>query len=194
MQFIINKYMKFEDSRFALFSEPNAYVQKFDKKEDTGVKKIVFQEPYETLPNFYINNNFTKHDCECVKNKENKSDKHDCNCNHNQKHNQNNNCYSNSDKHTKDFSFDLKNLLPIISLFNKGGTDLSSVVGLLNNEGGKNNNPMNLISSLMQNKDMMSGILNIFKGGVINLFNKNKPAKKELKTTDFEIKNYTRVD
>ena len=44
-----------------------------------------------------------------------------------------------------------------------------------------------------KNKDAMSGILNMFKGGGLNLFNKQQSPQKELKTTDFEIKNYTRV-
>ena len=94
---------------------------------------------------------------------------------------------------------DIKSLLPLLGLFNKsGGSDLSNIVGMLNNNGLNSNgdnktNLMSLISSLMSNKDMMSGVLNLFKGGGLNLFAKNKPIKKELKTTDFEIKNYTRV-
>ena len=86
-----------------------------------------------------------------------------------------------------------------MSLFNKGGSaDLGSLAGLLNsvddNQNGKSTNIMGLISNLMSNKDTMSGILNLFKGGGLNLFNKKQSTKKELKTTDFEIKNYTRVE
>ncbi|MBO5954658.1 MAG: hypothetical protein J6Q13_01670 [Clostridia bacterium] len=97
------------------------------------------------------------------------------------------------------FGFDLKNLMPLFRLFNKGsGTDLSQLVGLLNNVSntqiGNNSNPMNMISSILSNKDAMGGILNMFKGGGLNLFNKKPKVTKQVKTTDFEIKNYTRVE
>ena len=202
--------MEFEDSRFALFPEPNAYIQKFDsKKKET--KKIVFQEPYESMPAFYLDNNFKKGDCSCshnwVNNKFNQGGgKHHCQpnqCNNKNNHNSNqhnDNCH----KETPiGFRFDLKSFLPLISMFNKGGgADLSNIVGLLNNtkssqtqslQNGNNTNPMALISSLLSNKDAMSGILNLFKGGGLNIFNKKQSTKREIKTTDFEIKNYTRV-
>lgn len=226
--------MEFEDSRFALFPEPNAYIQKFDKEiKKKEIKKIVFQEPYETLPNHYINNNFTKHDCDYVakhnNHSNNKYDNLDCNCNqrnnnqcgnafskeefcynhnsnncncdhansgYNDKFNHNDNCH-NEKINQNGFGFDIKNLLPLISMFSKGGgADLSSLVGMLNNGNNSQNNQnsMNLISTLMSNKDAMGGILNLFKGGGLNLFGKKQTAKKELKTTDFEIKNYTRVE
>lgn len=239
--------MEFEDSRNALFVEPNAFVQNFNRQErkNNETKKIVFQEPYECLPNHYLNNNFTKHGCECLpKHNNNLHDKQDCNCNHkkdncqnqygwksykdcdcnhhafNEK-NSNGGCDFNSnlgykkdncvnqtnrddnrhnDRTRKNgFGFDLKSLMPLMGLFNKGGgTDLSQLVGLLNNasnsQNGNNSNPMNLISSLMSNKDAMSGILNLFKGGGLNFLGKSKPVKKEIKTTDFQIKNYTRVE
>ena len=227
--------MEFEDSRLALFPEPNAYIQKFNKDcKEKGIKKVVFQEPYETLPNFYINNNFTKHGCDCVAKHNNHSNSKyanfDCNCNHrnnqyvnlspkedfcynhnrnncncehgnsgcNDKFNHDDNCH-NEKTNQKGFGFDIKNLLPLLGLFNKGsGADLSGLVGMLNNtdksQNGNDKNPMNLISNLMSNKDMMSGILNLFKGGGLNIFSKKQTTKKELKTTDFEIKNYTRVE
>ena len=51
-----------EDSRFALFSEPNAYIQRFDnrkqEKKEFDIKKVVFQEPYEVLPDYHIKNDF----------------------------------------------------------------------------------------------------------------------------------------
>ena len=186
--------MELEDSRFALFPEPNAYIQ-FDKphKKENNVKKIVFQEPYETLPQFYLNNDFKKHDCDCVYKTFNK---HDFNCKHEKQnsccnhHDDNcNNNNHNCNQNNKGFGFDLKGLLPLLGAFNKGGgADLTKFSGLLNN-----NNTSNLISTLLSNKDMMSGILNMIKGGGLN-FNKTKPLKKQLKTTDFEIKNYTRVE
>ncbi|MBR1987597.1 MAG: hypothetical protein IKA36_01015, partial [Clostridia bacterium] len=55
--------MEYGDSKEALFVEPNAYIQNFSK-EKTGTKKVVFSEPYETMPNYYINNNFHKKQCE----------------------------------------------------------------------------------------------------------------------------------
>lgn len=174
--------MEFEDSRFALFPEPNAYIQKCNK-DICEPKKVVFQEPYESMPAFYINNNFKKGNCDCVP----KPKKND-NCH-------NNKCNCNTKKDNKNSSFDLKNLLPLLGMFNKGGgADLSSLVGMLNNNSQQNTNPMNLISTLMSNKDMMSGVLNLFKGGGLNLFNKKQSQKKEIKTTDFEIKNYTKVE
>ena len=199
--------MEYEDSRFALFPEPNANIQRFEKRAKE-TKKIIFQEPYETLPNYYINNNFTKHDCDCVSNQKrnfdyNSKQHRDCNCDHDKNsNNQSNhdcNCNQNSSNNQNGFGFDIKNLLPLLGLFNKGGgADLSSLVGMLNNannsQKGNNSNPMSLISSILSNKDAMSGILNMFKSGGLNLFGKKQTAKKELKTTDYEIKNYTRVE
>lgn len=225
--------MEFEDSRNALFCDPNAYIQRFDVENKCKPKKVIFQEPYESLPAFYLDNNFIKHECDCVLkhkhdnnyNHGNKQDmhcnhstncepndyffkkgfynhniSHDCNCNRgNKNYNQcehGDNCNKDNSKQNG-FSFDLKSLLPLLGLFNKGGgSDLSSIVGLLNKTGSTNNNsnPIGLISSLMSNKDLMGGILNLFKGGGLNLFNKKQSVKKELKTTDFEIKNYTRVE
>ena len=89
--------------------------------------------------------------------------------------------------------------MPLIGIFNKGlGTDLTSLVGMLKNTNNSQNtnssDPMTLISSILANKDAMSGILNMFKGGGLNLFVKKQTQKKEIKTTDYEIKNYTRVE
>lgn len=211
--------MEFEDSRNALFVEPNAYIQKFEKIDKCEPKKVIFSEPYESLPAFYIDNNFKKGHCDCLSKSKpdlhHRKDNHRCDFNKYQHNNQccNNsenlkNCNSNNpdDKCHNDnskqngFGFDLKSLLPLIGLFNKGGgADLGSLVGLLNNNSVgttnvSNSNPMNLISGILSNKEAMSGIMNLFKGGGLNLFNKKQTAKKELKTTDFEIKNYTRVE
>lgn len=215
--------MEFEDSRNALFCDPNAYIQKIEKRDKCEPRKVVFQEPYDNLPNFYINNNFKKGDCNCIsdnsKNHNSNSNNHDCNCNHNSnnhQHQHNYNC-NHENKNSNDgsnrdcdcnqgnsnnqngFGFDLKSLMPLLGMFNKGGgADLSSLVGLLNNtnnsQNGNNSNPMGFISSILSNPNAMSGILNMFKGGGLNLFNKKQTAKKEIKTTDFEIRNYTRVE
>ncbi len=48
----IDSYM--EDSRNALFVEPGAYIMRHEKNEKSP-KKIVFQEPYESLPNYHMN-------------------------------------------------------------------------------------------------------------------------------------------
>lgn len=180
--------MEFEDSRTALFVEPNAYIQKYDKKAEK--KKIIFQEPYECMPNYYIDNGFKKGDCDCVNKKihSNKTDEHK----HNNREPQN--------SKQSGLGFDIKSLLPLLSLFNKGGgADFSSIVGMLNNgegssQNGNASNPLNLVSNLMSNKDMMGAVLNLFKGGGLNLFNKKQKTKKEIQTTDFEIKNYTKVE
>lgn len=167
---IININM--EDSRNALFVEPNAYIQKFNK-EEKGIKKVVFQEPYECMPNYYIDNNFKKGNCDCVS-----KPKDDC-----LKGKEKNDCQNNQG------GFNFQSLLPILSMLGKGGgTDFSQITSLLN--GGTNS--MNLISTLLSNKDGLSNILNIFKGGGLNSSNKNK--KTQIKSTDFEIKNYTRVE
>ena len=204
--------MEIEDSRNALFCDPNAYIQQF-KPENTEVKKVVFQEPYEALPNFYIDNNFSKHNCDCVKNKKSEfsfnnfsnngcynygrsydmhnkqNKKFDCSMNNNTNHNCN---HSLENRQSKGFNFDLKSLMPLLGIFNKGGgTDLSNIVGLLSNKNNfQDGNSSNLISSILSNNNMISGLLNMFKGGL----NKSKPTKKQIKTTDFEIKNYTRVE
>ena len=195
--------MDFEDSRFALFQEPNAYIQKFEKqdKKDNDIKKIVFQEPYERLPNFYLNNHFTKHGCSCVSNS-----KHSNNTSLDDKCvngcDEKSGCGNHHDFNSKKngFSFDIKNLLPLLGLFGNGvGSDLTSVLGLLNGnssnpQSGNNFNLTGLISNIMSNKDMFGGILNLFKTGGLNLFNNKQSTKKELKTTDFEISNYVRVE
>lgn len=180
--------MEFEDSRNAIFCDPNAYIQRYNKKEKQH-KKVVFQEPYEKLPNFYLDNNFKRGDC--VLNKH-KNLNQDCKCNHENNCLKNRNCHNdnyhndNSNKE-KSFGFDFKNMLPLLSLFNKGGNvDLTSIMNMFNNSSGDNQNPMNIISTLLNSN---SGIGNLFKGTT-----KNKRGGKELKTTDFEIKNYTKVE
>ncbi|MCQ2565033.1 MAG: hypothetical protein MJ152_04175 [Clostridia bacterium] len=56
--------MENEDSRFALFPEPNACVMGCENKKQA--EKVVFSEPYDCMPNFYINNGFKKGNCDCL--------------------------------------------------------------------------------------------------------------------------------
>ncbi len=227
--------MEIEDSRNALFCDPNAYIQKLDNKDKCEPRKIVFQEPYEQLPNFYLDNNFTKHNCSSVSPKQHKNNslnsyrnhnnnysnqpQHNYNCNHdklcknqcilnyhdcdNKAESTNNECqksggHQDNSKKQNRLGLDLKNLMPLLGMFNKGGVDLSGLIRMLGNTSGlqndNNQNQMGLLSSVLSNKDAVNGILNIFKGDGLNIFNKKATSKKELKTTDYEIKNYTRVE
>ena len=168
--------MEFEDSRNALFCDPNAYIQKVEKRDKCEPRKVVFQEPYEQLPNFYLDNNFKRGDCDCIQKKKD-TQKQDNQTSQNL------------------FGFDLKNLMPILGMFNKsGGADFSQIAKLLNNSNNSNaesSNPMSMIFNLLSNSGGLTNILNLFKGGI---FNKKQATKKEIKSTDFQIKNYTRVE
>ena len=152
--------MNFEDSRNALFVEPNAYIQKFDNPGKT--KKIVFQEPYECMPPHYLNNDFKKGDCDCLKK-------------------------SKCEKQPTKTNFDFKNLMPLMSMFTKN-SNLNDIVSLFSKSGGVD--LQNVLTSVLSNKDMLGGILKLFKG------NKKQKIdnKKEIVTTDYQIKNYTKVE
>ncbi len=162
-----------EDSTNALFVEPNAYIQHFNPPKQE--KKIVFQEPYETLPNYYMNNNFTKKNCDCVPT--NKP------CNHNQ-----------NNSNPFPFSFDFKSLAPLLAGLFKGG-NASNIINLLGKSGSESGEGFNL-------SNIFSGLQSM--GGIDKIFDFLKPKKKEnsntksklkeRKTTDFEIKNYTKVE
>lgn len=175
-----------EDSKNALFVEPNAYINNFNKKEKTEVKpikKIVFSEPYDCIPTFHINNNFEKGCCDCIPNKKhNACNKHEnCNSRHGDF-----NCNNNSQCNNKPgLGFDIKNLMPIFSSFNKGnvgGLDLNSISSLFNSGGGFD------FSKLISNPQLISSVMSMF-------INKKKTSikKEEIICTDYEIKNYTRV-
>ena len=170
--------MDYGDSRNALFVEPNAYIQGFKPK--TEAKKIVFQQPYECAPSFYMNNDFKKGNCNCVPKPKKPCNQKQPPCF--------NDCNQQPQQKSGLFDFDFKALLPILSLLTKGGeVDASNIASMLTSN--KNSNPMGLISSLLANKDSFSNIFNILKGG-----GKTKDTEKEyLKSTDFEIKNYTKV-
>ena len=177
--------MNNENSVNALFVEPNAYISSCVKpKHET--KKVVFQQPYESAPTFYINNGFQKHDCQCVP-KDKKKDtpsNSTCDCSkHNPRPNQ---CNVGG--------FNIQKLLPLLGLFNsnKGGMDLTKLTSILNiGQNGGDGGMLSLISSLMSKKDLFS---NIFKSFTGSKSNSSKSNKQQIKSTDFEIKNYTRVN
>lgn len=186
--------MDFGDNTNALFPEPNAYIQNFNNSE-IEQKKVVFQEPYDRLPTFYIDNDFRKGDCDCIP----KPKKND-----NQPHYQN------------PFPFDLKNLLPLLSsLGGNSGGGLSNILSSLSNGGlsnltslfsgnsqsnaqSKNNqtetydnspNFNNILSSLGGNG--LGNILDLLK----NFSNNSQKSKaKTIKSSDIIIKDYKRID
>ena len=167
--------MEFEDSRNGLFVEPNAYVQRKDneqKKLGKGLKKIVFQEPYDCLPNYYINNGFKKGNCYCVPNTENKEkieSRHE------------------KSATNKPFGFDFKNLMPMLGMFGQDMGGIGKILSIFNEKSG-GIDLTKIVGSLVQNKDGLGSLLKIFS----NKTNNNN-CKTEIKSTDFEIKNYTRV-
>ena len=168
--------MNYEDSRNALFCEPNAYALNY-KANENG-KKIIFAEPYENIPNYYINNNFKK--------SENNQEDNKCNCDcNNNKHLSN---QSNSKPHNSTFlgGFNLQGLAPILSMFG-GGADLSKFSSLLNTGG--QSGVMNIVSKLLSSGGGISSVLNMFKQD-----SKMSKHNKEIKSTDYEISHYTRVE
>ena len=174
---IIHINMNFEDSRNALFPEPNAYIQKFEKNDCNPPKKIVFQEPYENVPNFYIDNNFKKSD------KNTACEPHD----HHEKNMQN----------SLPFSFNLGSILPMLTgLLGKGGSGMSDIISLLGSgTTEKNGNSGFDLSKLMT---MFSGggqglgsLLNLL-GGKNSKKDKNK--LKDMKSSDFPIKDYKKIN
>mgnify|MGYP004642341957 CR=1 FL=1 len=186
--------MDFEDSRNAIFCDPNAFIQGFEKKQ---IKKVVFAEPYDCLPSFYIDNDFKKHHCDCVpKPKPPKQPKP-------------------SPCTPFSFNFDFKNMLPILMglLSKNGNTDLTKMLSGLtssnfaNATSGENGNGASsgfdfqqLVSGVMQNPKMLESVMSIFKfGGLKNLFKSKSKSTlqetdKQAKQTDHIIKNYTRVE
>lgn len=161
-----------EDSREGLFVEPNAYIQNQNVKSKK-ITKVVFQEPYDSLPNFYLDNNFAKRDCDCVnKCKHPKTENKKCEIK--------NNCENKST-----FPFDIKSLLPLLNLFNKGGTDISSVLNIFSKD---NSNGLSQISSLLGNGDLLTNISKMF-----SKKDSKTQNKEELVITDYKIKNYTKV-
>lgn len=166
--------MEFEDSRNALFVEPNAYILK-DKKESKGIKKIVFSEPYESVPNYYINNDFEKRNCKC-----DKKDKPNFL--------QNNNCNAPN--------FDIKNILPLLAGFLRNGFDVNKVVSMLGNNTANNSNLQGILPNILSilSSDTGKNILNLL--GNKNTKNNKKNTEKitKIKSTDFCIKDYEKVN
>lgn len=163
--------MEFEDSRNALFVEPNAYIQGYNinkEGKERRPQKVVFQEPYDCLPSYYVNNGFKKGSCECVPKAKPKQSE----------------CKSNSA-----FRFDVKSLMPLLGMFNKNAGGLSNILSALG-DGNKGLDLGKIISSLMQNGNGLSSILNLLKG---NKSSKENVNNIDLKSTDFEINNYTKV-
>lgn len=181
--------MEFEDSRNALFAEPNAYIQNFNKKEKP--KKIVFSEPYECAPNFYINNDFKKKECNCIsKDRKDCHDNHDynknCGC-ENKKNHSDCNC-SQQNNTGKNFlsGFNLQSMLPLLGMFNKGGSGGVDLANIMSMFGVKGEN--NMLTNLLGNKDMLSNITSLFSP------KKEKLEIKKIQPTDIDIKNYTKVE
>ncbi len=166
--------MENEDSRMALFCEPNAYIQKYDydsqKCPPSQARKVVFQEPYENLPTYYPDNNFKKGNCSCLP-------KQPC------KHDKAKDCGQ---------SFDIKNILPLLTgLLGNSGGGLNNILSSMNLGNGTGSFDMsNLISTVASNPNMLSSILNLFKGKGA----KKKSSDFKMKSSDLCIKDYVRVE
>lgn len=178
--------MNNENNVNALFVEPNAYISGCVKPKNE-TKKVVFQQPYESVPNFFINNGFKKKNCNCVpceKKKETHEKQHCCSEQHKNQSCSSGNCGN----------FNFKSLLPLLGLFgsSKSGIDISQISSILNSsQQNESGGIMSLVSSLLANKDAFSGILKMFSGNKTSV---PKFDKNSIKSTDFEIKNYTRVN
>ena len=171
--------MEFEDSRTAIFCDPHAFIQGQQKP----AKKVVFAEPYDCLPTFYIDNNFKKHNCDCLP----KPPKPKPPC----------------PPPKPMFNFDFKSMMPILlGLLNKGGgMDLGKILSNMPQQEGQNSNGFdfqNLISMVAKNPKILESVMSIFKGkgkGLSGLFKKRtENVSEEIKQTDHVINNYTRVE
>lgn len=185
-----------EQKNNAIFNDTNAYIQNWNNgpnkpqfkpnKNPCCPKKVVFQEPYECLPDFYIDNNFKKGNCSCIPKPKPKCPPPKPPC----------------QPQNFGFNFDLKNLLPLLSGLMKGGngTNFSNIISMLNN----GNNGSNEANSNLDFSTLLYSLSN--SGGLGNILNLFKPkTEKQTSATDFwadelnksndlEIKNYTRVE
>ena len=174
-------------------------------------QKVVFSEPYESVPNFYLNNNFKKGNCDCIPKPKPKCP-----------------------PPKPPFSFDLKNILPLLSGLFKGGSGaggIGNILSMLNQNssgeqgGGEQNGAWQSGGTQGGNLDFSSILKNLSNtgglDGILNLFkpkNKNEKTKSGLfknensnfnffkndnsnlgeddtnKSSDFVIKNYSRVE
>lgn len=162
-----------ESNLNALFVEPNAYIQHYNDKEckPNNVKKVIFAEPYENSPKYYLKDDFKKAKCDF--------------CEHDKP--------KQKPQPKLPFSFDFKNLLPFLSIFGggKSNTQLNDLISILGKSANGNNTS---ILGLLQNKELVNGALNLLKGGGLNIFKQKKENQPKAKTTDFQINNYTRVE
>lgn len=148
--------MEFEDSRNALFVEPNAYIQHFDNNSPQKFSaEKVFSEPYDSVPSYRPR-------------KETRPIQQ----------------VSHPPKSLLD-SFDFKSLLPLLGTLGGADNGLGSIVSKLTT--GEGFNLGSILPELISNKNLVSSLLN-------GLGSKNKTERKEMKSTDFEIENYTRVE
>ena len=139
------------------YCDPNAYIQKV-QNHSKQTKKVVFQEPYECIPQYRMNNNFKKGDCDCVNCREKKESKP---------------------------NFDIKNFLPIISSL--GGDGVGNIMKLFSGNSS--------IADIMSDLGGEGGLGSILKGfDISKMFKKSSPKKHEMKSTDFCIKDYKKVD
>lgn len=161
----------FEDSRNALYADPNAYIQNYNKCDCANCngqnrrQKIVFQEPYECMPSHHMNNDFKKGDCDCVN-----KPKYD------------------KDKNDNSPMFDLQKILPLLSSLGNG----NGIGDILKMLGGSGNGLSSILSNLGGGNGGLGSLLNGL--DIFKLFNKKKPKKPEMKSTEVPIKNYTRVE
>lgn len=165
--------MENEDSRYALFVEPNAYIQNYNK-ERKGIKKIIFSEPYESVPNFYINNNFEKHDCCCSRKPKPKFDS----------------------KAIETNMFDFKNILPLLSGLLGKGFDSSKLVSMLTNSQNHKIGNDNLLSNIMNilSSDIGKNILSLLANKTTKSMEKSNKNIEKIKSTDFCIKDYKKIN
>lgn len=171
--------MEFEDNKNAMYCDPNAYILS-NKKQQT--KKVVFQEPYECLPNRYLNNNFNKHGCDfCCKPKPKQRPKCDC---------EKENCKSQNPNSS--FPFDVKDFFPLLSgIGGVNNSGIGNIISMLGNVGiGGNNSGSGFDVSKVLSSLMSNGGGNLLNG----LFKKRDKKEHNIKSTDIPIKNYTRVE
>ncbi len=125
----ISNVMENEDSRFALFPEPNACVMGCENKKQT--QKVVFSEPYDCMPNFYINNGFKKGNCDCLPKPP--QPKNPC-CN-----------------------FNFARILPFLTQFLGKNSNFSSILQSLGNfSGGENFDFSKILQTVLSNKNLFN--------------------------------------